>query len=55
VIAKSGDGKGEGENKKENDDSSHGLKNGWKDKDERDNRGMHKGFLSGAVWFGEAR
>jgi hypothetical protein len=55
VIAKSGDDKGKGENEDENNGFSHGLKNGWKDKNERDNRGMHKGFLSGLVWFGGDR
>ena len=32
--------------KKENKGSSHGLKNGWKDKEDRDNSGEHKGFLN---------
>lgn len=32
-------------NKKENNGASHGLKNGWKAKEDRDNEGEHKGFL----------
>lgn len=31
--------------RKENKGSSHGLKNGWKEKEDRDNHGEHKGFL----------
>lgn len=31
--------------KKLNEGSNHGLKNGWKDKEDRTNSGEHKGFL----------
>lgn len=33
------------EDRNENEGSSHGLKNGQKDKEDRDNSGEHKGFL----------
>lgn len=44
VVAKL-DGDSEKKEKKSSKGSSHGLKNGWKDKEDRDNRGEHKGFL----------
>ncbi len=34
---------------KSNNGASHGLKNGWKDKEDRDNEGEHTGFLKGAL------
>lgn len=45
VIAKLDDDKNRDKDRKENKGSSHGLKNGWKDKEDRDNRGEHRGFL----------
>lgn len=41
IVAKLDDDK----DKKDNKGSSHGLKNGWKEKEDRDNHGEHKGFL----------
>lgn len=38
--------------KKYNNGKDNGLKNGWKDKEDRDNRGEHKGFLKTDIGLG---
>ena len=47
-----GDNRGNKDKKKENNGAKHALKNGWKDKEDRDNSGKHEGFIKADVNLG---